>query len=735
MPVLSSIFLVIALTLAVMVGPQLRPWTWGPAMLALGISAMAAIPAFWKRDKVPADLGLVALGTVVVGWFVWRAWVSPVQELGQADLLLAAGIVATFISIRAIEGHALAERVLIWGIALLLLANVGVAIQQITDPSFSPVFRDRVSINMVSGFYSHYNEAANYFVASSMLVGAAALFGRHSTATRIVWILIALGGLVCVWYSRSRGGILAMALACAVFAIVAAMIGKRRNSRWFAPSLIAIPLIGLGLGLYLFLGWQDAQEARDGDTQISVMFDNISRLLMFGAAVSCIALHPLAGGGSRSYSWECFQFFEGKEHGPIVTRKPEQVHNELLQAATDYGLIGAGLLIILLLFLAVMVIVRILFENSEDGQRRSKSAWRLGATAALAGMLVQSCFSFVFHLMPGALLLGICLGMMAGPSSTGFLPGKIRIMGPKILLSVSSFACALGLLSFGWKGTRITQVLWPVFFSKQAAASPETRIDALSEAIHVWPQTEFLRERAGSFRAMADSDEGRASGEDFKQSAIEDYQRAAMLHPFEPSFPVNQANLLSETGRYEEAELLFARAIRLQGGMEAAFRARFSQATHFLRKGLELLNERKTEEANMALEAAAEQFETAVIEMHGVTSDMVEPRVLIHEGLGAARETAGDREGALEAYDFAVTLYGGERVHYRAGVLLGTMAAEAWTQRKPSVALGYFIKARARIAMATQLPHGVSPSKKVEYLAYLDQTIAFLKGAKIEPED
>lgn len=32
-----------------------------------------------------------------------------------------------------------------------------------------------------------------------------------------------------------------------------------------------------------------------------------------------------------------------------------------------------------------------------------------------------------------------------------------------------------------------------------------------------------------------------------------------------------------------------------------------------------------------------------------------------------------------------------------------------------------------------QHPAGVTPAQRAEYIAYLDQRIAFLKGAKIEP--
>ncbi len=729
MPVFSAIFLVAALVLAVVLGPQTRPWTWGPAMAALGISVLAAVPVIWKRGKAPADFGLLAVGTLTAAWFAWRAWLSPVAELGQADLLLVSCAVGAFVSIRAIAGNPLAERILSWGIALLLLANLVVIGKQIQDPSFSPVFHTRASATMVSGFFAHYNEAANYLIASTMLVAAAALFGRHALATRMLWLLLALAGLAGVWFTRSRGGIFGAAVACGVFAAIALMLGKRRDARWFAPALIAIPVIGLAIGAFLFMGWQDAQETRRAGSGIEQLLDNDTRLYLLGIATSCIGLHPWVGGGSRSFSWENFRFFECQLQRHAGNR-PELVHNEWVQSATDYGLVGAGLLAGWLGALALAAILRVLFEETPK-ERDSRDAWRLGALAGLAGMLVQSCFSFVFHLLPGILLLGICLGQMS--RSTARSPGP-QTLGSRMLLSIAAIACAALLLPAGWLGIQVTRILWPTWFSQQAATtSAESRIDALSEAIGLWPQAAFYQERAAVFQTIAGSN----VGPDFREPAeraIDDYQEAARLHPYDPRLAVNCANLLSQVQRDAEAEQWYAKAIQLQGGMEPGFRGHFSFANHYLRKGLRQFRPDDPQPALAALELSAEQIETAAQQMHWVIADMRDPRVFIHESLGSVREAAGDRDGALESYNFAAKLEGGTRAHYRAAVLIGKMAVAEWSRRRPSEALTLFMDARKRIGQAgNALPQGVTLSQRVEYLAYLDRTIAFLTGAKIEP--
>jgi tetratricopeptide (TPR) repeat protein len=723
MSALSSLFLAIALVLAVVIGPQTRPWTWGPAMLALGISVAAALPEFWRKAKCVGDFWLLAFAAIVVGWFTWRTYTSPVAQLGEADLMLLAGAVGAFISIRAIEGNRIAERILLWGIALLLIANVFVIGKQVIDPSYSPLFKTRAGA-FPSGFYAHYNEAANYLIASSLIIASAALLGKYSSFTRVAWGLIAIAGLAAVYFTKSRGGILGAAVGFGLLSTGALLFGKRQNTRWFGPAIILVPLVAIAIGVFVLSGWEN----RNGHADIGRSLDNDCRLYFLGMAVSCIGAHPLEGGGSRSFSWESNQFADVAAQGVTAFRKAEHVHNEIVQAATDYGLIGFGLLISLLASLSIMVIVKILFEETNHDCYYLDS-WRLGGIAALSGMLVQSSFSFVFHLFPGVILLGICLGGMACNQTRAIK--TYRVVSSKVLLSLIGVGSLMLLAPLGWRSTTVTQTLWATHLSKFEKSTNESKLDALTKAISIWSHYSFYQERAAIFQSMALLNQDTTSSNSIA-SAISDYQKAQNLHAHDAEIAINLANLLSKTKQEEDAEKNYESAIQLQGGMEVAYQSHIFFVKHLMTKAARQFDLNDQAQALQTLEKASEQIEQSAKKMVWWSHDVSTLKPIVYENLGIAREAMGKYSKALESYDIAAALPGGAKANYRAGYLLSKMGESAWRSLRPSDSLAKFLEAKKRISQAQQLPDGVTEAQRVELIAHIDRWIAFLNEMKVK---
>jgi O-antigen ligase len=565
MSVASSIFLILSLALGITLGPQLRPWSWGPAMVALALALITGAPALVRKKMSLTDVSMIALGVVLAGWFAVRAWVSPVPELARADLLLLASTVGAFLCVRATEGQRSAERILIGGLAVLLSASIVVAGMQLMDPTFSPLFSKRI-VQQPTGFFAHYNEGANFILGATLLVAGAALFGQFSRWSRVLFALITILGIVAVYYYRSRGGLLGLAVGSVVFAIVAVWTAKRQQRPWFAPAVVALPIVGLAIMGFLFMSWNNAQAARGFESGQQIL-DNDIRLYLAGIAISCIGLHPWAGGGSRSFGWECYRFWESATQGQGHA-KPEFIHNEFLQALTDYGIIGGAILLIWAMLTIVISMIRV---SQPEKVPSNALAWQVGGIAGLTGVFVQSNFSFVFHMMPLAVIFGICLGCTSRSSPAKSVQPAILAIS-RLLLAGAAGLCVLGLLNYGIKGTRLSLFLWPSMFSKQPKDSINERLEALTAAIAIWPQSALYLDRAQALRQSAERAGDRWPQTPEIQTAVDDYAQAQALDPYEPNIVINQANLLSALSRDSEAETAYAKTIAFQGGMETLSR-------------------------------------------------------------------------------------------------------------------------------------------------------------------
>jgi hypothetical protein len=135
-------------------------------------------------------------------------------------------------------------------------------------------------------------------------------------------------------------------------------------------------------------------------------------------------------------------------------------------------------------------------------------------------------------------------------------------------------------------------------------------------------------------------------------------------------------------------------------------------------------------EALGTIETATEQIKQSYAIIPWNRLDLV---VEICSSLGAAREAVQDNVGALQAYDFTCTIPGGHIAHFRAGLLLRKMGAEAWEKRQPADALAYFIEAKRRATISGNIPADFTAQQSIELTTYLDNKIAFLKSTQITP--
>jgi O-antigen ligase/tetratricopeptide (TPR) repeat protein len=726
MPVVASLFLSLSVILAVTLGGKFLPFAWGPSLLALGIAAIAALQPSFRKKAVTIEAPTLLLGLLVFAWFAWRAWVSPVWDLALADLLLLAAAAAAFLVIRIIEISPASARTFLWGFAAVLLASIIVIAKQKADPEYFALLPTNDD-KLPSGFFGHYSYGAHFLIGGSLLLGGVAALGKQPRWERIAWGLVAIGGIVGIYFTRSRGGYVGAGAGLLAWTVVITLIGLRRKAKWAPPMAIFLPIACIILAVVSIKSLGQAQQDREMLGGVKGMMDNNVRLYLLGIAASCIGLHPIAGGGARSFSWECYRFWDRSNQG-YGTNRPEHVHNELVQSATDYGLLGAGLLITLIATIAIASLLRSWMADNES--MKDSDGWRLGGLAALAGILVHSCFEGVLRTAPGAICFGIALAACCYGATAGKLELPMRRIRQSIVLILLA-ACTAWLIPNAWQGSRIFRELWPTHFSKNGPTSIESRIDALTRAIEISPSEHLLLDRATSFQEASVSKKREETTAEWINLAIADYRTASERNPYNPIPAINLATLLSLKADDRAAEAEFARTIRLQGGMEAGFLGHYSFAGHLLQKGLRYFQSGDITQAHISLEWAASEIEQA----HKDSPNRVvnERRVIIHESLGVAREAMEDPEGAIESYEFAAAIPGGVRAHYRIGVLIGKSAVIAWNERRSAEALFLFKEALRRSSMTPVVPEGVTNDARKEYLNYLVSTIRYLEGAGIQP--
>lgn len=581
MQAISGICFAMAMALAVILGGQTLDYTWGPALLALAGALLALLPQGWRMERRGALAWIPAVFlALAAAWIFWRCSGSPVREYARSDALLLAGLLSAFLWGFVAPAERSAVRIGIGSLALVGAVNLAIGLIQMRQPDFAWPFAGRPSL-FPSGLFGHYNHLADFSLVSAALLSARFFFARDSVVERVVQLGGALANVACVLISQSRGGMISLCVAAVTLIALVALVAWRDKAKHrgiLAIAAVAMPLIAAAVAVPVLSGFQESRGIEN--RTIETFADNKSRLQFIGLAIDATGNHPLEGGGSRSFGWQKYAAWKPSEAG-MIAANDDFVHNELLQVATDYGWVGAGLVGLAVIATVLCGITGIL--GAESGpSRRAKDAWACGGLAAMAGTLVHSNFSFVTHTLPGALYLGLAIGC-ALPRKGGEVDFRLGPSFMGIAATVTSLVLAVGLVFVGAKGSMAYRELWPVFFNKErlGAVAPGLALDHIRKAQQIWPGADL----AGSAAHLARDVSQRRNTLDTERhgwltEAEGLYAEAVGLNPLDPEWAVNRANILSQLGKNDEAEAEFERAVRLEGGMEGNFRARYYYARH-----------------------------------------------------------------------------------------------------------------------------------------------------------
>ncbi len=697
-------------------------------MLCFAAATAFAVPNIWRDGMGKFNLYILITGLVTAAWFGGRAWFSPVEEMAWIDLSLVCMAASTFIVLQNAFRSNHAQTVIITGIALLLFGNLVVIAVQTQDISYSFLIPHPTRV-WPSGFSRHYSHGAAFLISSSLLLAGFSLRGSWPLIPRIGLFLLALLGIAAVFITKSRSGMIGASAGVVTLLIYWLFTCKRDDRKWSGVALILAPIILIGIAAFSLSTLETIQQTRREGSGLLEMMDNYMRLYLYGIAFSCIALHPIMGGGSRSFSWENYQFWNIEDMGALAA-DPEHVHNEFVQVFTDYGIIGAGLLIAFIIGIWILCTFRS-FVQGEHTKYAHADAWRIGGIAAFIGIFIQSNFEGTLRTAPGAIILAICLAAASHGRVNGLTQSIKQAWLRRAPLTTLSLVlvCLLGF--YGWKGSMVSKDLWTAVFSKNPQ-STETKIQAYSAALAHWELESLLSQRGILYFELAKQKTDKQNLTKLLEKAILDFKKAETLHPFTPLHPRNAAITLSCLKKNDEAAIYYEKAIRLQGGMEAAFKSRLEYAKHLYLAGRIKLFTGSSRIAIDHFTRALELFDALPAYVHGAPKYTLQKNLTLY--LARALEDQEEYQLALEKYDLANQIVADPNSRYLAGFMLMKIGEKALSDGRPADALRLFLEAQTRLNQSA-LSSIISPEARDVILADLKKRIVSLEQEKHLPSE
>jgi O-antigen ligase len=223
----------------------------------------------------------------------------------------------------------------------------------------------------------------------------------------------AVGMMVALVYSLSRGGLLALGVQLALLFVY--LWSERKQDARRMQSQHTPLLVGVALSVSLLLAFALAYDQLAARFELlqqgAQEYSLVTRRAFWTDSWKLFLAHPLTGAGLGAFPTAYPQFGRSSAQNERL----ETVHNDYLQVLTDAGLVGAALLA---WFLYELWRQARSVRRQWDSMRSSDRALCLGGWLALAGIAVHSVLDFNLQITANALLclLALSLVVTAGES-------------------------------------------------------------------------------------------------------------------------------------------------------------------------------------------------------------------------------------------------------------------------------------------------------------------------------
>ncbi|MBI1842688.1 MAG: O-antigen ligase family protein [Verrucomicrobia bacterium] len=504
---------------------------------------------FWP----PIAHGVLAF----VAYAVWRYTQSPIEYVARQEMIKVLVYAALFVVIvanfqRQEASHWIAFTLIFVATAVSMYAICQFVTKSEMVWSFS---RPAAYQGRASGTYMNPNHLAGFLEMTLPLAISLTLAGRYSVVMKIMLGYATLVILTGLMLTISRGGWLAAGVGCG-FLFIFWLFQTRE--RWTPALLIGGALCCVAAVAFTYARNADVRQNRLAETR---QYNDV-RYKLWPAAISIWKEDPWFGGGLDHFD---HRFPKYRIASDQLAGRPERVHNDYLNTLADWGVVGAGIIAYCLgaLGWGFLKSWRYLQRNGNDlsGNRNSnRAALSMGAMAGVVAILAHSLFDFNMHI-PANAITAICLMAMVS-AALRYTTDRSWLSGAlwsRLLVTMPLIGWGAYLTPEAIKLTKESRELSMVSGVKYADA---IRLRYLKQAFQVDPMNPKTVFEIGD-HYWRESSEGSINHETLGKEAIEWFELAIKLNPFDPTARVRFGMCLDWLGRHDEAGPYFEQALSL----------------------------------------------------------------------------------------------------------------------------------------------------------------------------
>jgi O-antigen ligase len=541
-----------------------------PYLASFGMAILAGALVIWvagqiRREKNNWSWSAMDIATgLFVAYSLFRyKTTSPEYEARLELIQIVCCGIACFLSSKAIRDRD-ARRLIVLMVGAFALFQSGIGIWQAFTKSDYIFSWERPELynGRGSGTFVCPNHLAGFLEMSLGLIVARAAIARKEAGTiersilvKVLLVYVAIMVALGIVTSLSRAGWLSAAFGM----VTVLLMGGWRGRQIWLRLVVVVAVFACAAAVFWNLEpirnyFLKTVVPGDGNQTVSLRDPTLGgRTMMWSGTIDMIRQNPLIGTGMGTWQWH---FQKVKDYR--ILSFPDYTHNDYLNLASDYGIIG-----VVLMCLVFAAFFRHAFSVIESAQSSEDKAFAVGSVSAVVAILVHSWFDFNLHIFGNSAFLAIIMGTAAGIPLSGSPPRSTPFGQRAVAVGV-----VLSLLVF------VTYLFVPTFRAFQVTRSGDAEKYDLNyeEAVELYVGANRIDprypkpsiKRGDIFRDQLAWRVGPGKlreRRDLATKAVQAYDEALRLNPYMSDVWVSRGRVQEMIGNNDEALSSYLKAI------------------------------------------------------------------------------------------------------------------------------------------------------------------------------